>query len=396
MAMRVTNSALYRKYTYSVNEVHSKYNKTMNKISSGAAYEAAADNPLAYYSGKRLDNQYQDTLTKQELITDIQKRLYQQELGARSIQGDLCSGEDSVNTKMLYILNGTNNEIPTTVGSIRDHLIQKQQSMVDALNTEYENFYVFGGNDLSTTPFSISFNDQTNEMVLTYKHKFAGDKELTEFNFSLQEENGSYTFKLQGTGSEKKLMQAMKEQGRVDIGYGTIDNKDTLIDTYSGGLNLLTGITSDSVKSMGTSLKLEEIEKALADSAIGVTGQAIVTMNKYMTYLENGKTGPTTDPNEIDKSGFQSKLSDLISEIDTASGKLGAVYGSLGNKYSLLETTHDRLDEKKISLEDQYRDKLGADFYESIMEMFSYQQSYTASLQVSSNIMRTSLFDFMR
>ena len=36
--MRVTNAPMYRKYSSSVNDVHSKLNKAMNKISSGAAY----------------------------------------------------------------------------------------------------------------------------------------------------------------------------------------------------------------------------------------------------------------------------------------------------------------------------------------------------------------------
>ena len=45
--MRVTNSSTYRNYTTSLNSVHLKLNKSMTKISSGAAYETAADAPLA-------------------------------------------------------------------------------------------------------------------------------------------------------------------------------------------------------------------------------------------------------------------------------------------------------------------------------------------------------------
>ena len=50
--MRVVNSSVYNKFTSSVNDVHGKLNKAMNKVSSGAAYENAAENPLAYYQGK--------------------------------------------------------------------------------------------------------------------------------------------------------------------------------------------------------------------------------------------------------------------------------------------------------------------------------------------------------
>lgn len=79
--MRVTNSSYYRNFTNSINDVHGRLNKSMNKVSSGKAYEKASDNPLAYYEGKKIDNQYQDTLSKLGLITNVKNRLYQQELG---------------------------------------------------------------------------------------------------------------------------------------------------------------------------------------------------------------------------------------------------------------------------------------------------------------------------
>jgi flagellar hook-associated protein 3 FlgL len=51
--MRVVRSSVYRRYTSSLNDLQSNLNKSMNKVSTGAAYETAADNPLAYYQGKK-------------------------------------------------------------------------------------------------------------------------------------------------------------------------------------------------------------------------------------------------------------------------------------------------------------------------------------------------------
>ena len=45
--MRVVRSSVYRRYTSSLNDLQSNLNKSMNKVSTGAAYETAADNPLA-------------------------------------------------------------------------------------------------------------------------------------------------------------------------------------------------------------------------------------------------------------------------------------------------------------------------------------------------------------
>lgn len=403
MAMRVTNTSLYRQYTSSVNDVHSQLNKSMNKISSGKAYESASENPLAYYSGQRMDTQYLDTLSKKQLLTDVDKRLYQQELGVRNIQSVLATGQDNAANRISYILNSPNNETATSVETIRDDLIQKQQTMINSLNAKYESFYVFGGNDLSTLPFSLSYDADTNDMTLTYSHTFSGDDEATKFEFKLVDDGGSYTFKLQNANAdpdlEAKLTAAMQEQGRVDIGYGSIHDPNTLLDTYTGGMNVLTGFTSDAMRTNPVSTK--KIEDALANSALGILGQGIVTMNKYITYLNSDKTVNSTPDatgaaTAIDKEEFHDKLGNVLDQIQTTSDQLGRVYSDLGNKTTQLDATLTRLEDDKLSLETQYKEKLGADPYEAIMEMFSYQRSYTAALQVSSRIMGMSLFDFMR
>ncbi|MCI9067485.1 MAG: flagellar hook-basal body protein [Lachnospiraceae bacterium] len=395
--MRVTNTSIYRQYTSAVNDVHSQLNKSMNKISSGKAYESGAENPLAYYSGQRMDTQYQDVLSKKQLLTDIDNRLYQQEQGIRQIQSTLATGQDNAASRISYIMNSPNNEISTTVGTVRDDLIHKQQSMVNNLNSKYESFYVFGGNDLSTTPFAVSYDPDTNDMFLTYNHKFSGDTVSTEFKFKLEEDaSGGYTFKLQpGGGTEDQLKAAMSEQGRVDVGYGSVHDTKTLIDTYTGGLNVLTDITSDAMKSKNP--PLSEIEKALADSAIGVVGQGIITMNRYMTYLDNDKSATGSAGNDgIDKAEFLDTMGKILDQANASSDKLGKVYSNLGNKSNQLDLTLTRLEDDKLNLETQYQEKLGADPYEAIMEMYAYNRSYTAALKVSSNIMGMSLFDFMR
>lgn len=400
MAMRVTDSTLYRKYTTAVNDVHDRFNKSMNKISSGAAYETAADNPLAYYAGKRMDNQYLDVLAKQDLLEDVKNRLYQQELGARSLQSTLDTDAKGGNvyTQISYILNSTNNELSTTVGTVRDDLIQKQNSMIDDLNAQYQNFFVYGGNDLSTTPFKLDYSTDTDEMYLTYSHKFSGDTEATEFKFKLEEEADGFTFKLQADPNNKatweNLQKAMSEQGNMDVGYGTIHDTNTLIDTYTGGLNLLTGITSDVVKKQTPNDPAAQaaFEKALANSAVGLTGQAVITMNQYMKFLDDDRT---TGAGKIDKDEFTTKLNGVMEEIKVTSSKLSSVYSDLGNKYNQLETTADRLATEKISLESQYKEILGADPYDAIIEMYSNQRAYQASLQVSANLFNMSLFNYM-
>ena len=163
--MRVVRSSVYRRYTSSLNDLQSNLNKSMNKVSTGAAYETAADNPLAYYQGKKMDHLYQDAKSKSSILGDIKNRLYQQEQGARDIQKTLSNSK----TSMQYVLDSSHNSSKTSVQTKRDALLQDVQSMVSNLNSQYQDFYVYGGNDITTAPFSLSGDGKT----LTYTHKYS-------------------------------------------------------------------------------------------------------------------------------------------------------------------------------------------------------------------------------
>lgn len=398
--MRVTNAPLYRKYSAAVNDVHSKLNKAMNKISSGAAYEAAADNPLAYYQGKKMDHQYQDIESKLQLMTDVQNRIYQQELGARNIQNLLKSAKTA---DVEAVLNATNNADMTTVETIQASFLQKQQSMVNSLNAQYENFYVYGGNDLSTAPFTMS----SDGLTLTFNHKYPGDEETTKIVLKMQKNKNPDGSDGEGYGFQvdmnvsydgknktnfttqadalKAIQTAMTERGYVDVGYGTIHDTSTLLDTFTGGFNVLTGLNADKAAALGTGTVPfeEEILDYLNNSSVGLMGQAIASTQEYI------------DTKGADLPTYRSYLAGVMDEMTVTEHKISNIYSDLGTKYSLIDTTEERLKDIKIGLQEEYKDKLGADPYESIMEMFSYQYAYNASLQLSSKLMESSLFNFI-
>lgn len=392
--MRVTNASTYRKFTSSVNNVHLKLNKSMNKITSGAAYETAAENPLAYYTGKKIDQQYLDTKAKNTLITDVKNRLYQQELGARDIQDTLSKAKVQVEYAKTATTTGEHD-----IQTIKEDLMQKVRTIANDLNTQYQDFYVYGGNDVSTTPFSLDIslepNDQAN-VTLTYRHVFPGETDVTEFQMKYHSDGkGDFKFELMsGTdsngnplGDQEKLIKAMSEQGRMDLGYGDISDHSTLVDTYTGGMNVLTGLNSDAIRTLtnngnnpnGADAKFEE---ALNESPIALIGRAILSINDYQT------TG--------DKDVLNDRLGSTMDRMAVTEHTISTVYSDLGNKYKLLEDTSKRLDSIEDSLTEQYKDALGADPYEAIMEMFNHQYSYNAALQVGSKLMNSSLFDFVR
>ncbi len=386
--MRVTNASTYRNFTTSVNNVHLTLNRSMNKISSGERYESAAEAPLAYYEGKRIDTQYQDVLSKKSLLKDVQNRIYQQEVGVEAIQKSLSLGKDQV------LRANSDTTSLTALDTLKSDLLQKQHEIVDSLNAQYENFYIYGGNDISNPPFSLSADGT----VLTFSHTFPGDSDPTEFEMTLQEDTanpGTYKYTLT-SGNQNKLLKAMREQGRIDIGYGSIHNKnsldvrDTLLDTYTGGMNVLTGLTSDAVLAgagdPGKDPNGKDVMAYLNDSPLGLLGSAVQSIGKYIEKANGG---------DVDRSELHDSLEGLITRMGTTEHRLSSIYADLGNKYNLIDTMEERLTIREDSMKKQYKDKLGADPYESIMEMYNNNYAYNAALQVGSKLMSSSLFDFM-
>lgn len=389
--MRVTNASTYRNFTTAVNNVHLKLNKSMDKISSGEQYENAAANPLAYYEGKVIDNQYLDTINKKNLLKDVQNRIYQQELGIRNIQTRLSEAKNNVQ----YANTATTTD--TALDTTKSALLQKMHEMVNSLNTQYQNFYVYGGNDVSTPPFSLSADGST----LTYSHTFPGESNATVFKMELKEDSnnpGSYKYELLSgndpsgnpLGTEKQLVEAMSEQGRIDIGYGTISDRQTLLDTYTGGMNVLTGITSDAILTTWngtTDSQGKGVMDYLSEGPLALVGRSVQAIGKYLDDVNGG--------GNADKAAMSKVLSQTITDMSVSEHSLSSFYSDLGNKYRLIDNLDERLGDLKISLETQYKDKLGADPYASIMEMYNNNYAYNAALQVGSKLMSSSLFDFM-
>lgn len=406
--MRVTNASTYRNYTTSVNNVHANLNKSLNKISSGREYENAAENPTAYYRGKSIDREYQDLLSKSTLITDVKARLELQEDGAYDIQNLLATARKTI------IKARTGTTTGTAMETLRDDLLRMEHNMVNDLQSQYQDFYVYGGNDVSTPPFSLS-NDG---MTLTYSHVFPGEDEVTNFVMELTEQKdgqgegtGIYKFELQTDATNnpnatpERLVQAMTEQGYMDLGYGDIRDRSTLIDTYTGGLNILTGLTSDAVISSTATFSTapgstdyadyvnNTVMQKLTDGPLGLVAQSVMSMNNY---LGQGKETANKPDLVDDRDKLDDDFARLMDMMETSEHTTTTVYSDLGNKYKTLEDTDTRLKNLQDSLTVQYKDILGADPYGSILEMYNNQYAYNAALQVGSNLMTSSLFDFVR
>jgi flagellar hook-associated protein 3 FlgL len=424
--MRITSATYYKEYAKSVQQLHSDLNTTMQQVETGRKYSSAKESPLAYYSGKKLDNLYNDAETKDTMISDVKNRLYQQEQGALAIQTDMRT----ISANLLKMQNDSSNGQETTIDTYTKDFEQRLQSIANTLNFTYENFYVFGGNDSTTVPFTLDpgvegGNADDLSYTLNFSHKFPGESD-TVTTMSMKytvamEDSADGTVKkgdIQIAYSGKRvtydadgketatetldsdatldyILRAMEEEGRMSLGYGSLENRETLPDTFTGGLNMLTNISADGLKAMvkkdGADAAKAEITRQLKQTPIALTSKAIITS----TRLINAKSRHSDDERET-KEQYTKDIADVIGKWDACEQRISSTYRELGMKQAFLEDTQTKLGIVKDTLQKQYDDKLGVDEYQAITKMYSQQYAYQAALKVGSNLMQSSLFDFVK
>jgi len=407
--MRVTARTYYQDYAKSVNDLHTKLNKSMEQVGNGRKFNEAKEDPIAYYAGKRIENQHSDAEAKKTIIDDVKNRLYQQEKGALSIQEDMRT----VNTKVLAIKNDTVNATAGTVETFESEFTQRLRSIANTLNSQYDNFYVYGGNDMTTVPFSLKedLDGAPPSITLTYSHKFPGDDKATELDIKYSYDGTNYKNEFSGKASDgtalgegdtlKLILSAMREQGKMSTGYGSLRDRSTLLDTYTGGLNMITGLSSDALKGLSDTDAINRIkgasnggpvvaeEDSLMNSPVALLSKTILTTHNYVKALKTNTNVSTA------KERFHKDLSDFINQNDDSESRVSDTYRVLGIKYAALEATQSKLDITMDTLQAEYSSKLAIDPYDAVVKMYSYQYSYNAAMKVGANIMQSSLFDFV-
>ena len=407
--MRVTARTYYQDYAKSVNDLHTKLNKSMEQVGNGRKFNEAKEDPIAYYAGKRIENQHSDAEAKKTIIDDVKNRLYQQEKGALSIQDDMRT----VNTKVVNLKNDTTNANASTVETFESEFTQRLHSVVNTLNSQYDNFYVYGGNDMTTVPFSLKedLDGAPPSVTLTYSHKFPGDEKATELNIKYSYDGTNYKNEFSGKASDgtalgegdtlKLILSAMREQGKMSTGYGSLRDRSTLLDTYTGGLNMITGLSSDTLKGLSDTDAINRIkgasnggpvvaeEDSLMNSPVALLSKSVLTTHNYVKALKTNTNVSTA------KERFHKDLSDFINQNDDSESRVSDTYRVLGIKYAALEATQSKLDITMDTLQAEYSSKLALDPYDAVVKMYSYQYSYNAAMKVGANIMQSSLFDFV-
>lgn len=333
--MRITTSAIMRNYKSNLANSISNLNDIRNHVLTGRKFNSVAENPSAALRASVLERKY---LSNQDYLStagDTQKRQDMQDSAIQSLSKLFQEAKG-------VALEGANlaTKSPEQRKVLATSLRQMQESMVSALNTTYENNFVFAGSDGQNAPFS--FDVDTNTL------KYRGYDVNDMANFA-------------------DLTALSKEKTFVDLGFGiSFDSSGSVVpssafNTSVPGINVVGfGINAD----------------GLPNNMVTLAGE-----------LANELEKEPVDSGKLDKlaSQFQGSFDSMMSTI-----------AEVGVRSQFLDTTIDRLEDSALSLAEQIDNVVNEDPAESLTNYSWAQYAYSAALKVGVNILSPSLIDFMK
>lgn len=329
--MRITTNMLMRNYQSSLSKNIGGLSEARNAVLSGRRFSKASEDPSGALTASNLERRYVRNKSYLTTLTEVQSRQDAQEDAVMQLN-KICQTIDR--DYSVSAMSGSNmaKDVRATYATSMKEL---QHSMINSLNAQYGDNFVFAGAAGMEVPFKLG-----EDGVLTYRGIDVNTTDPDEL--ALLEKYG-------------------KESTYVDIGFGLdFDQNGKVISTSAFNTSL------PGIEVIGTGDK-----------------NLITTIGKMINVLEAD-------------SFDQEEYAALWSDFRDGASALTDVATTLGTKTRLLESTKTRLTDLDLSLSTQIDSIVNVDPAEAIMNFSWANYTYTTALKVGTNIISSSLLDFMR
>ena len=162
--MRITNSTMTTTFMRNLTRNLNQMQKYHNQLSSGKLVSKPSDNPMLVSKIMSLNNNVMQNNQYGTNIKDTIGWVDTQDTALNSMSGTLNRARDLI----IYASNGPLSD--TDRAAIKDEMVMKVGELADALNTNFDGRYIFGGQKTTTKPYElveVTEDGKTYE-VLTY------------------------------------------------------------------------------------------------------------------------------------------------------------------------------------------------------------------------------------
>lgn len=344
MGFRITTNMSMNSYRYNLASVNSKLSASRDKVLTQRNFNSYAEDPAAATQAFRLRRSlYQNGSHISSSQAVIQK--FKSAWGA---VGAVVTDLSDRTARAAAVLgnNGTAGESRTALGSV---LTETARSVIQTMNVQYGDQFIFSGNDGLNVPFS-----------------WDGDKLLyrgVDVNTTDPDELA-------------KLDAMAAEELHIDLGMGLNEDANGKIINGSAFDSALSGI-----KMLGYGVDADGDPKNLA-SIMQRLGDIFKKCDN-----ESGAFNPPED---------EAVAQRLMTKLKEAQGKVTSEYVEMDTKSTYLTTNDSRLKDMKDTITEQILDIEQVDLADAITSFSWDQYCYNAALKIGNQLLSESLIDYMR
>ena len=160
--MRVSNSSITDGLIYQINQVTANEQTLENEATTGLAVQNPSDNPAAMQSILDMETESSAVTQYQANITQLQQQATTSSSAMQSLQ-DIVSQASTIATEA----DGTATQ--SDLNSYATEVTQLIQEAAQAVNTQFEGNYLFGGTLNTQPPYVVSQNSSGQVTSVTYQ-----------------------------------------------------------------------------------------------------------------------------------------------------------------------------------------------------------------------------------
>ncbi|HWP51922.1 MAG TPA: flagellar hook-associated protein FlgL [Clostridia bacterium] len=349
MGTRITNNITTRNYLKGMRSNLSNLSGSNEKLTTQRSFSKASEDVTGAARALRVRKLLSDNERNISNTESLTSKLDTAESNLRSLSTVYQRMNDLVVHGMNDSMSDQDRQILSNeVSNLRDQALS-------IANSKYGDQYLFSsaGNATGSAPFTVG----TDNLLYYNGNSTAIDKMVTDANGNAATDNGN------GTTTEIDY----NGTNYLDIGLGLSvsgSGASVQIDTRTAVQSSLSGLD---VFGYGT-------------DSNGVPNNFYSLFNNISEHLSTGDTA-----------SLQSDLSTLSASHDN----MLIALADIGNNVSFIENVSTQLESDRVSLQELQNSVEGVDLAEEIMYNKEFEMAWTVTLQLGSNILPKSIFDFL-
>lgn len=371
--MRVTTNTTLFTYKNNLLKSTNQLYKAMNAMMSGRNFDSYSADPAAATRAFKIHSSLNATNTQATNNTTVLNKFSTAWDVADDIVNDLTA-----NLAQAPALAGLDDTHLSTLNTQGDVIYSGVESIIQSLNSKYNNGFLFNGTDTENPPFALE--KENGKTYVTYRGVRIDDPNTLDLEYNVDGKTipRDPDDTSAGNMTNREVLQMWSEEHQyVDIGIGfKVDNdgnviESTAFDASISGTDFIGGFGLD--------------EDGDPTNIVSI-----------MVRLSEIYQGYNQDTKEWSDAGDKEDANRLVNKFLEAKDALSNQHVELETQAKYLQTNQSQLKDSYAALNTELESIEKIDEVEAILALSWAQTSYNAALQVGSNVVPQSLMDYLR